>query len=157
MNGSKKYYLILEDALPQVLLGVIEAKRALETGQAKTVACAVKQADISRSAFYKYKDAVLPFHDRASVRIMTFNALLTDTPGVLSETLGAIACTGANILTINQNIPVNGHAFVTFSADVAAMTEEEQALAARVRKTRGVLKFDIVSGESKPVGTPTER
>ena len=40
---------------------VAEAKRLLETGEKTTVNGAAREVGISRSAFYKYKDAVHPF------------------------------------------------------------------------------------------------
>ena len=39
------------------------AKRLLETGEESTVNGAARTVGISRSAFYKYKDAVRPFHE----------------------------------------------------------------------------------------------
>ena len=39
---------------------------------------ATKLAGISRSAFYKYKDAVQPFNDMKAEHIITFYALLKD-------------------------------------------------------------------------------
>ena len=60
--GSKpKYYLVEASVLPEIFAKVIEAKELLETGQVRTVADAVARVDISRSAFYKYKDFVSPF------------------------------------------------------------------------------------------------
>ena len=62
--GSKpKYYLVEASVLPEIFAKVIEAKELLETGQVRTVADAVARVDISRSAFYKYKDFVSPFLD----------------------------------------------------------------------------------------------
>ena len=79
---------------------------------------------ISRSAFYKYKDAVQPFQDMKAGHIITFYALLKDNPGVLSNFLSIFANSGANILTINQTIPTNGCAGVTISAETSEMVED---------------------------------
>ena len=62
MANNPKYYIVEASALPEVFLKVAEAKRLLSTGEAATVNEATKMTDISRSAFYKYRDAVLPFH-----------------------------------------------------------------------------------------------
>ena len=71
--GNKpKYYLVEASVLPEIFAKVIEAKELLETGQVRTVADAVACVDISRSAFYKYKDAVRPFNDMLHGRIVTF-------------------------------------------------------------------------------------
>ena len=60
MKKTPKYYIVEASALPEVFLKVAEAKRLLSTGEAATVNEAAKMTDISRSAFYKYRDAILP-------------------------------------------------------------------------------------------------
>ena len=62
MKQSPKYYIVDADALPAVFLKVAEAKRMLEIGEVATVHEATKAVDISRSAFYKYRDCIAPFH-----------------------------------------------------------------------------------------------
>ena len=57
---KKKYYLVSAEALPEVFIKVAEAKRMLQVGEADTVGEAARLVGISRSAFYKYKDAVQP-------------------------------------------------------------------------------------------------
>ena len=107
--GNKpKYYLVEASVLPEIFAKVIEAKELLETGQVRTVADAVACVDISRSAFYKYKDFVSPFQDMSRGHLVTFNLELLDRQGVLSSVLAIFAENGANILTINQSIPTSG-------------------------------------------------
>ena len=77
----------------------------LQVGEADTVGEAACKAGISRSAFYKYKDAVQPFQNMKAGRIITFYTLLKDTPGALSNILSILPIQGQNILTINQTIP----------------------------------------------------
>ena len=84
---KQKFYLVAADALPEVFLRVAEAKRMLQVGEAATVGDAARQVGISRSAFYKYKDAVQPFQNMHAGHIITFYALLKDNPGVLSNYL----------------------------------------------------------------------
>ena len=84
MGKSPSYFIVESSALPEIFLKVAEAKRLLETGEVDTVHLATRQVGISRSAFYKYKDAVRPFNDMLHGRIVTFQFLLKDEPGVLS-------------------------------------------------------------------------
>lgn len=88
--------------MPEIFRKVAEAKRLLETGEESTVNGAARTVGISRSAFYKYKDAVRPFHDMLHGRIVTFQILLKDEPGILSGALNVLAGTRVNILTINK-------------------------------------------------------
>ena len=102
MGAKTKYYIVAAAALPEIFIKVAEAKRMMQTGEADTVGEATRQVGISRSAFYKYKDAVQPFNDMKTGHIITFYAMLKDNPGVLSNVLAIFAGSGANILTINQ-------------------------------------------------------
>ena len=88
---KKKYYLVSAEALPEVFIKVAEAKRMLQVGEADTVGEAARLVGISRSAFYKYKDAVQPFQNMRAGHIITFYALLKDIPGVLSNYLSIFA------------------------------------------------------------------
>lgn len=144
--SKKKYYIVSEDALPDIFIKVAEAKRMLQVGEAKNVGEAARLMNISRSAFYKYKDAVQPFQDMKAGRIITFYALLKDNPGVLSNYLSIFANSGANILTINQSIPTNGCAGVTISVETDDMSQELEELMSRATAADGVLKFEIMAG-----------
>ena len=118
----------------------------LQVGEASTVGQAAAMVGISRSAFYKYKDAVQPFQNMRAGHIITLYALLRDNPGVLSNYLSIFAASGANILTINQTIPTNGCAGVTVSAETSDMTETMDELFARLTAAEGVLRFEIMAG-----------
>lgn len=143
---KKKYYLVSAEALPEVFIKVAEAKRMLQVGEAATVGEAARMVGISRSAFYKYKDAVQPFQNMRAGHIITFYALLKDIPGVLSNYLSIFANSGANILTINQTIPTNGCAGVTISAETSEMVDALEELMSRAASAEGVLKFEILAG-----------
>ena len=146
MEQSPKYYIVEASALPEIFQKVAEAKRMLETGETDKVNVAAQAVGISRSAFYKYKDAVQPFQNMHAGRIITFYALLKDIPGVLSNYLSIFANSGANILTINQSIPTNGCAGVTISVETDDMSQELEELMSRATAADGVLKFEIMAG-----------
>ena len=141
-----KYFLVAADVLPEVILKVAEANRMLRAGEARTALEASRAVGISRSAFYKYRDAVRPFTELRTERIITFYALLKNNPGVLSDVLSIFAASGANILTINQSVPTNGCAAVTVSAETSAMSETIEQLIAEVSALGGVVRFEILAG-----------
>lgn len=141
-----KYYLVEESMLPEICLKVLQAKELLQTGEATTVADAAVKVGISRSAFYKYKDAVTPFRDLKSGQIITFHVAVRDEPGALSDVLHIFGSCGANILTINQSIPVDGVANVTVSADTAAMDKDIDGLLNALRAGNGVVRAGILAG-----------
>ena len=146
MTKGPKYYIVEATALPEVFLKVAEAKRLLSTGEAGTVGEATRMTDISRSAFYKYRDAVIPFQNMMSGRILTFQILLQDAPGILSGILAALAEAKANILTINSTIPTNGCAPVTVTVETMDMQVSLEELLQRLEQTNGVVKASVLAG-----------
>ena len=146
MANTPKYYIVETSALPEVFLKVAEANRLLMTGQASTVHEATRMMDISRSAFYKYRDAIIPFQNMMTGRIITFQLLLHDEQGLLSRVLELFAQTHANIITINSIVPTNGCAVVTISAETMDLTVQLEELLRLLRQTTGVIKADILAG-----------
>ena len=146
MARKIEYYLVAAEALPEIFIRVAEAKRMMQTGEAETVGEAARLAGISRSAFYKYKDAVQPFNDMKSEHIITFYTLLKDVSGTLSRVLNVFASSGANILTINQSIPTNGCAAVTISAETSGMEKSLEQLMGDVSGLENVIKVEILAG-----------
>ena len=146
MAKAPNYYIVEADALPEIFRKVVEARCMLDTGEAETVNQAVQMAGISRSAFYKYKDAVRPFQEMLHGRIVTFQLMLKDEPGILSHVLNLFAASGANILTINQGLPINGCAVVTMNVETSSLQLSLQELLARLDTAEGVLRGEIMAG-----------
>ena len=64
----------------------------------------------------------------------------------LSAVLSVFAQCGANILTINQSIPVSGCATITISAETAGMSESMETLMNRLVAADGVIRAEILAG-----------
>lgn len=146
MSGTTKYFIVEASAMLEIYRKVAQAKNLLETGEETTVNAASKAVGISRSAFYKYKDAVRPFHDMLQGRIVTMQMLLRDEPGALSGVLNTLADTGVNVLTINQNLPVNGCAVVTITAETSRLEGSMEDLLRACKEAVGVVKCEILAG-----------
>ena len=146
MIGKTKFYIVSAEALPEIFVKFAEDKLMLQTGEVNTVGAATRKVGISRSAFYKYKDAVQPFNNMKAGHIITFYAMLKDVPGVLSNILSIFAASGANILTINQSIPTNGCAAVTVSAETSDMAISLEELMAQAAAAPGTVRFEILAG-----------
>ena len=142
-NAKPKYFLVEATALPEVFVKVTEAKSLLETGEARTVAEAVERVDLSRSAFYKYKDCITPFRDMKRDAIMTFHIKLHDKPGKLASVLSIFTESGANI---NQSIPANGVALVTISIAPENLIISSDELMARLSTVPGVVNIELMAG-----------
>lgn len=141
------YFIVDSSVLPEVFIKVIEAKALLRTAKAKTVNEAVKMVGISRSAYYKYKDHVFPFYEKSKIKLVTVSLLLEHRPGVLCKILDAIARANGSILTINQDIPVNGVAIVSISFETGMIKKDVEELLLEIKELPGVKRMDIVSRE----------
>lgn len=145
MNISdKKFYLVREDVLPEAMKKTLDAKEMLERRKVDSVWEAVQRVDLSRSAFYKYRDTVFPFNTVVKERLITLFFYLEDRSGTLSELLRVVASSGCNIMTIHQTIPLQGRANVTLSLNTAAMKIEIEELLKELRKMEFIEKVEII-------------
>lgn len=147
MQEKGRYFVLKEKAVPDVLLRVVEAKRLLEAGKVGSVQEATEKMGISRSSFYKYKDDIFPFHDRAKGKTITMVIQLDDEPGILSMVLKTVAEFHANILTIHQSIPINGIASLTLSVDVLPQTLDVTDMVAHIEEQPGIHYVKILGRE----------
>ncbi len=130
--------------LSEAMLKTIKAKMLLENGKFNKINEVVKEVDLSRSAFYKYKDGIFPFHTMVKEKIITLSIHLEDRSGALSKLLSLIAQTGANVLTINQTIPLQGRATITLSIETAAMTADVTVLLGKIEELDAVVKVELI-------------
>ncbi|MEN6349983.1 MAG: ACT domain-containing protein [Syntrophomonas sp.] len=141
---GKKFYRVREDILPEAILKTALAKEMIARKEACGIQDAVEQLGIARSTFYKYRDGIFSFFDSENMKILNISLLLKHLPGVLSGVLNCIASFQANILTINQNLPVHGVAPVTVSLSIEEMTVSADELVISLKKQNGVLDVEIV-------------
>ncbi|MFV0529191.1 MAG: ACT domain-containing protein [Lachnospiraceae bacterium] len=147
VDTKKKYYVVREKAIPEVLIKVVEAKSLLDKGKVETVQEATELVGISRSSFYKYKDDIFPFHEETKGKTITFIIQMDDEPGLLSDVLRIIAFYHGNILTIHQSIPINGVASLTLSVDILPGTGDAAAMVEEIEKQHGVHYLKILGRE----------
>lgn len=147
MDSEKAFLLIRADVLPSVYLNVVKAKKLIAQGKVKSSSQAAQMAGISRSVFYKYKDSVFEYDTAAADHIITLSVLLYDEQGILSSVLSEMSGQGANILTINQSIPVDGVAHVSISARIDAMPTSTNVLVEKLAGLYGVVEVKNIMGK----------
>lgn len=149
MNEQRKskYYVVTQNAIPEVLLKVIEVKRMLEQGDAPSVQKAAERAGISRSSFYKYKDDI--FELRENTRGKTVNLLIgmKDEPGLLADVLKTVSAFHVNILTIHQSIPSGGMASISLSVEVLPGAGDISEMMEKIEKTEGICELRILGSD----------
>ncbi|MCD8509219.1 MAG: ACT domain-containing protein [Bacillus sp. (in: Bacteria)] len=130
--------------LPEAMLKTVEAKQLLDSGKCDKINAAVEKVNLSRSAFYKYKDGIFPFHTMVKEKIITLSIHLEDQAGALSKLLSLVAQTGANVLTINQTIPLQGRATITLSIETAAMNADITLLLKKIEQLEPVVRVELI-------------
>lgn len=143
--ANHEFFLVKSDMLPDVFNKVMAVKRLLNAGKADSVNEAVQKVGLSRSAYYKYKDAVLPFYETSRGRLVTMVFVVEDFPGILSGIINCLAEAKANILTINQNIPINGLADVSISIETDQVTQDIEHLLDDLGRIPGVRSHRILA------------
>lgn len=140
---GQRFFLVREDILPEALVKTLQAKELLARGEVKTVHEAVEQVELSRSAFYKYKDGIFPLSKLERDRIVTISMDLEHRSGILSRVLALIAGLEGNVLTIHQTIPLQGIANVVISVETSMMGENVAHLLDTLRNQDGVTRATL--------------
>jgi len=143
--SEQRYFLVREDVMTEAMQKTLEAKHLLQSGEVASIWDAVKKVDLSRSAFYKYRDAVFPFHSIVRERILTVFLQLEDRKGTLATLLNTVAQVQCNVLTIHQTIPIQGRANVTLSLDVTAMDVQLDDFLQQLKRLDFVESAEVIS------------
>ncbi len=144
MEQSERYIVVDSEVLPEVFLKVLEAKSLLAKGTAKTSSEACKMVGISRGAYYKYKDKMFGYSERFGSDNITLHFVLEDTPGILSAVLTRLYELGANILTVNQNIPNDAVAVVSVLVRMPSGEKSQTHLLNLLKQVQGVVDVKIL-------------
>ncbi|MGN0983576.1 MAG: ACT domain-containing protein [Gemmiger sp.] len=135
---ERRFLLVDAAILPEVFLKVLQAKELLASGAVNNISAAAKQAGISRSAFYKYKDSV--FDAETGRETLTVIATLLDKTGALQSLLSGISAAGASIVTITQSRPADGVAQVEVTVRTATMQMTVEEMFSRLVRQPNVVE-----------------
>ncbi|MBQ3253328.1 MAG: ACT domain-containing protein [Acholeplasmatales bacterium] len=138
------YYVIHKKVLPDYFEKVIQIKEIIGLGTNISDAC--KQVGLSRSTFYKYKDYV----NRPSMKVgkrIILSLKLVDEPGALSNILNEVASKNANVLAINQEVPIHNIAFVTLTIAILNLDISVQNFVNELRRGKNVIDVLLLAVE----------
>ncbi|MFQ3861306.1 ACT domain-containing protein [Staphylococcus xylosus] len=148
-NGQKdykKFYLIREDVLPESVVKTLKIKEVLKNDPSLSIFEAVKQFDLSRSAFYKYRDTIFPIDEKMeSTREFTVILYVNDIIGMLAEVLNTLSSLSLSVLTIHQSIPMESRATITLSLDAKGTNLEIDDVMEALRVIDHVSKVELIS------------
>ena len=146
-EGKSSFIVVDSCVLPDIFEKVLLVKKLIASGKEKSSASACRAVGISRSAFYKYKDYVYSYEEKLTQRIISISTVLHDEPGILAGFISHLHSLNANILTVNQSIPVDGVASVTISLRLTENSQDIMGLKNILSRLRGVVELKIISGE----------
>lgn len=146
---NKSHLIVVEsEVLPEVIIKVLEVKKLLANKEEKSsAALRVSVLGYREAAYYKYRNSVYSYEEKLMQKIITLYMLLRDEPGVLSSVLVSLHNLNANILTVNQSIPIDGVATVTISLRLKESFDEAQAIKLIIAQLKGVVDIQLLSGE----------
>ena len=142
----KKFYLIREDVLPESVVKTLMIKDALKNDPTLSIFEAVKQFDLSRSAFYKYRDTIFPVDEKMeNTKEFTLILYVNDIIGMLAEVLNKLSALNLSVLTIHQSIPMESRATITLSLDAKGTNLEIDDVMEALRVIDHVSKVELIS------------
>ena len=142
---KNNYIIVDKSILPDCYEKVIEARTALAEGKYRDVSEAVKAIGISRSTYYKYKDFVFLPDDFSPHRKAVISFSLAHETGKLGEVLRIVSSCEASVLTINQNLPINGKAHLVLSLDLTDAKYSAEEITEKISKIKGASGTRLVS------------
>lgn len=142
-KDNKEFYIVDKRILPKSIQNVIKVNDLISKTKISKYS-AIKKVGISRSTYYKYKDFIKPFYEGGDDRIYSLHLSIKDRVGILSEVLDAISKEKINMLTIVQNMPVDGVAKTTILLKMAAtMAKKVDKIISKIGKIEGIIDIRI--------------
>ena len=142
-KDNKEFYIVDKRILPKSIQNVIKVNDLISKTKISKYS-AIKKVGISRSTYYKYKDFIKPFYEGGDDRIYSLHLSIKDRVGILSEVLDAISKEKINMLTIVQNMPVDGVAKTTILLKMAAtMAKKVDKIISKIGNVEGIADIRI--------------
>jgi len=141
---EREFFIVDKRILPNSIQNVIKINEIVQKeGISKYEA--IKKVGISRSTYYKYKDYIKPFFESGKDTVFNINMAIHDEPGMISKIFNIIAEFNVNVLTITQNIPIDGIARITLAlrTNTDAMRNLENMLE-KITEQPGVTEIRII-------------
>ncbi|MGK8993361.1 ACT domain-containing protein [Staphylococcus epidermidis] len=145
-KDNRKFYLIREDVLPESVIKTLKVKDALKNNSNLSIYDAVKQFNLSRSAFYKYRETIFPVDEKIlDQREFTLILYVNDIVGMLAQVLNAISQLKLSVLTIHQSVPIEDKATITLSLNARNSNLSIDKVIESLREINHVTKVDLIS------------
>lgn len=142
----KKFYLIREEVLPESVVKTLKIKDALKNNSELSIYEAVKMFNLSRSAFYKYRETIFPVDEKMlDHREFTLILYVNDVVGTLAQVLNTVSNLELSVLTIHQSVPMEEKATITLSLSAKDTSLSIDEIIVTLRNIEHVSKVELIS------------
>lgn len=152
-NNEKQFYLVDFQVLPEAIKKTIRIKESLKNGRVKTINEALSAMNISRSAYYKYKDHVEPVTGAVKERSITYFimmqndfSLLNKIISLLNKIMRKIKKENNDVLSINSGVAFGENVPTIISFKTKMTLADINLLAESIRRIKGIIRI-VVSEE----------
>ena len=124
----------------------LKIKDALKNNPNLSIFEAVKQFDLSRSAFYKYRETIFPVDEKMlEHREFTLILYVNDIVGMLAQVLNTVSNLELSVLTIHQSVPMEDKATITLSLSAKDTAKSIDEIIIALRDIEHVSKVELIS------------
>ena len=146
-NNEKQFYLVDFQVLPEAIKKTIRIKESLKNGRVKTINEALSAMNISRSAYYKYKNHVETSFDKPKEEAVVFFILMNNDFSLFGRVLRRITKESDEILTINRGLSFEKTVPVTIAFKTKKLPDEIEKLSYSIKKIKGIKEITYMEEE----------
>lgn len=150
MTKEQQFYLVDFSILPEAIKKTIRVKEMLKSGSSGTINEAVHKVNMSRSAYYKYKDHVASADDDKEDRVVVLFIIMQDDIAVFGRILRRIAKEKQEVLFVNRTKISEKLYSSVITLKTKESAEDMESLYEALKETKGIQSLTMkIGGEFK--------
>lgn len=150
MTKEQQFYLVDFSILPEAIKKTIRVKEMLKSGSSGTINEAVHKVNMSRSAYYKYKDHVASADDDKEDRVVVLFIIMQDDMAVFGRILRRIAKEKQEVLSVNQTKISEKLYSSVITLKTKESAKDMESLYEALKETKGIQSLTMkIGGEFK--------
>lgn len=150
MTKEQQFYLVDFSILSEAIKKTIRVKEMLKSGSSGTINEAVHKVNMSRSAYYKYKDHVASADDDKEDRVVVLFIIMQDDIAVFGRILRRIAKEKQEVLSVNRTKISEKLYSSVITLKTKESAEDMESLYEALKETKGIQSLTMkIGGEFK--------
>lgn len=150
MTKEQQFYLVDFSILTEAIKKTIRVKEMLKSGSSGTINEAVHKVNMSRSAYYKYKDHVASADDDKEDRVVVLFIIMQDDMAVFGRILRRIAKEKQEVLSVNRTKISEKLYSSVITLKTKESAEDMESLYEALKEIKGIQSLTMkIGGEFK--------